>query len=598
MTRPPAPAGWRFLPPLQRTVGSIELVSAPASFPGRLAAWSDPSLVAPSIGSGRRLDGPSGVIELDAPERRGPTVSRALAPSTAPMVRAAPAPTGAAARDLAAEGDEEPVVEPRTELDAETAEAAAPPIATAIPTREPEGEHVAGPPAIPVASARPAAASMPAAAWTSGPSAGPGPIAAKPGRPIAQRIQQAVQRSARGRVAESAAASAPTPVQREAGARAVRPIDARPARQEPSLQPAMSTPEAAPPTPPSDPFLEPHLELPSSSPEATIDRLDPSGPMIQRTRLDPVAPVRGGGASPSDVVEATEVAARQSAPPTPGGVAPGVLQGAPDAPQPVGLGRPGPSRAHSDLPEAPIRAARVALPERVEPFAPVQPLTFEAPGVAGSPAPAAADEPETPAWSTLPTSAPRASAAVVDLQRRTWEVDDAPPLPARWVDRTPVPVGAPDAGEPGSGRRPAPTLRFGEPSRQAEPVGALPLQRLPVARSWPEPAGGSAPARPLPRPAVRVGSPATAEDPVVQREGPDGAGPPPVPPEPVAMEAPPAGGAPAAGTAGGPAAPPQVPTSREDLDRLAAGLMPALLWRIKAELVTERERRGVRSNRF
>jgi hypothetical protein len=65
----------------------------------------------------------------------------------------------------------------------------------------------------------------------------------------------------------------------------------------------------------------------------------------------------------------------------------------------------------------------------------------------------------------------------------------------------------------------------------------------------------------------------------------------------VPVDAPPAGGAPApAGGAAG--APPQAPPSREDLDRLAASLMPALLWRIKAELVTERERRGVRSDRF
>ncbi|MDQ1531603.1 MAG: hypothetical protein QOE37_1708, partial [Microbacteriaceae bacterium] len=192
---PPAPAGWSFLPPLQRTIGPIELVSAPAAFPGRLAAWTDPSFVAPSIGSGRRLDGPSGVIELDPPERRAPTVvSRSLAASTAPVVRAAPALIGAPAPDVLDEDAAAP--NPSGQDGAVSAEELGPPIPEPEPEPQAESESESEAargveaPTADHAPERPAptAAARVSEAPETGP-AGSGLV-----RPTAQRLQRAVQR--------------------------------------------------------------------------------------------------------------------------------------------------------------------------------------------------------------------------------------------------------------------------------------------------------------------------------------------------------------------------------------------------------------------
>lgn len=61
---PVPPAGWAFLPPLQRTVGSMELTHHPEHFAGSLAAWSNPSFTG-SMGHLVTADAPPGVIDVD-----------------------------------------------------------------------------------------------------------------------------------------------------------------------------------------------------------------------------------------------------------------------------------------------------------------------------------------------------------------------------------------------------------------------------------------------------------------------------------------------------------------------------------------------------
>ena len=399
-----------------------------------------------------------------------------------------------------------------------------------------------------------------------------------------------------GPAAEPGAGPVPIRVQRgtERGGAVVRPMDPRRSDDDPATPSLGSSPEDATPTP----ILEPQLDLPSSrQPSTTSDGSDSAGPLLQRAPLDSIAHGPGRVARPSGVVDATQAPDRQPSVQPPGAVAPGVVQRATVVPQPVRADPPvdpEPYRGRSDLPVTPM------LSGLGEPSTLAEPLTSGGPLATAGPAPY-----QRQTWSGLPSAAPRTSATVIDLQRRTPESDAAPSSSERELDRMPASIGLPEVGEPGSGRRPAPTLRIGEPSRRPESVDFHPLQRLPIARSWPEPDTGSAVVHPHGTgPTGRAGSPVTGspvtrEDSVVQRAESDGAEPAVAPPEPIAVDAPPAGGTPAASTsAGAAAAPPQAPTSREDLDRLAASLMPALLWRIKAELVTERERRGVRSDRF
>src|SRR5688500_14788813 len=61
---PVPPAGWAFLPPLQRTVGSMELTHHPERFVGSLAAWSNPSFTG-TMSHVVTADAPPGVIDVD-----------------------------------------------------------------------------------------------------------------------------------------------------------------------------------------------------------------------------------------------------------------------------------------------------------------------------------------------------------------------------------------------------------------------------------------------------------------------------------------------------------------------------------------------------
>lgn len=63
--RPPVPpAGWAFLPPLQRTIGTMELAHGPARFASSLTAWANPSFTGP-MSHLVTADAPPGVIDLD-----------------------------------------------------------------------------------------------------------------------------------------------------------------------------------------------------------------------------------------------------------------------------------------------------------------------------------------------------------------------------------------------------------------------------------------------------------------------------------------------------------------------------------------------------
>jgi hypothetical protein len=90
---PVSPAGWAFLPPLQRTLGSIELTTRPETFPHELPAWRNPSFTGTLTHLVSR-DAPSGVIDGDgaghpATVAGGPELSLAIAPRSTPVQRSA-----------------------------------------------------------------------------------------------------------------------------------------------------------------------------------------------------------------------------------------------------------------------------------------------------------------------------------------------------------------------------------------------------------------------------------------------------------------------------------------------------------------------------
>ncbi|MDQ0821178.1 hypothetical protein QFZ79_003552 [Arthrobacter sp. V4I6] len=94
------PAGWAFLPPLQRTIGSVQLTSDPGRFAGALSSWGDPSF------TGRMshlvsAQAPPGVIDVDgggpvpaAAEYPSGSGEMTLLPPPAPRVRPTPAGYG------------------------------------------------------------------------------------------------------------------------------------------------------------------------------------------------------------------------------------------------------------------------------------------------------------------------------------------------------------------------------------------------------------------------------------------------------------------------------------------------------------------------
>lgn len=58
------PAGWAFLPPLQRTTTNMQLVSEPDRFTGALASWGDPSFTSP-MAHLVSTAAPAGIIDVD-----------------------------------------------------------------------------------------------------------------------------------------------------------------------------------------------------------------------------------------------------------------------------------------------------------------------------------------------------------------------------------------------------------------------------------------------------------------------------------------------------------------------------------------------------
>lgn len=60
----PSPAGWAFLPPLQRTIGEPHLTTSPVAFPQQLPAWRNPSMTG-AMAHVVSAEAPSGVIDGD-----------------------------------------------------------------------------------------------------------------------------------------------------------------------------------------------------------------------------------------------------------------------------------------------------------------------------------------------------------------------------------------------------------------------------------------------------------------------------------------------------------------------------------------------------
>lgn len=79
---PPSPAGWAFLPPLQRTLGDLETTTAPRRFTDRLPTRTDPSFTG-TMSHLVTADAPPGVIDLDGPDA-GPVPGR-TGPASAPV---------------------------------------------------------------------------------------------------------------------------------------------------------------------------------------------------------------------------------------------------------------------------------------------------------------------------------------------------------------------------------------------------------------------------------------------------------------------------------------------------------------------------------
>ncbi|MFI7482640.1 hypothetical protein ACH9EU_09495 [Kocuria sp. M1R5S2] len=96
----PSPAGWAFLPPLQRTVGELATTTAPHRFPDRLPTRNDPSFTG-TMSHLISADAPAGLIDLDGPDAgpapeppgsTGRSVEMTLLPPPAPPAAGASRP--------------------------------------------------------------------------------------------------------------------------------------------------------------------------------------------------------------------------------------------------------------------------------------------------------------------------------------------------------------------------------------------------------------------------------------------------------------------------------------------------------------------------
>jgi hypothetical protein len=94
------PAGWAFLPPMQRTIENMQLISEPNRFTGALTAWGDPSFTNP-MAHLVSTAAPGGIIDVDGggPVRSDSgfppsSVEMTLLPPPAPGSRPAPRKAG------------------------------------------------------------------------------------------------------------------------------------------------------------------------------------------------------------------------------------------------------------------------------------------------------------------------------------------------------------------------------------------------------------------------------------------------------------------------------------------------------------------------
>jgi len=362
----PAPMGWAFLPPLQRTLGTIEPVTAPLAFPRQLPAWRDPRHVASGLTHVVSPEAPSGIVDGDGRGGAEPRhVSRAveltlLPPSPPAVQRATGRRTPATPLTSAATVPGLPAVQRAAVAEAPPRRATAEPEAAAADAAEAGSDGGAEPthseePVVSTTEADVAVApptAPPAHAQRSVTPSPPRPELALPSQPAATPVGRTVAAPHTPRP-PTVTVSGPAPeppgepvvdrgstVQRSVAAASPRPVAERPATGRPRLSlgpPMTSVPSSAvaerppepatqhTPDPPSDDVLEPSPDValappppPDAGPDLTLPSVQPARDLPPAPPEPPDAPLSAPAAPqlPDDVRATVEVAEPSSPTPT------------------------------------------------------------------------------------------------------------------------------------------------------------------------------------------------------------------------------------------------------------------------------------------
>jgi hypothetical protein len=329
------PTGWAFLPPLQRTIGSVQLTSDPRRFAGALSSWDDPSFTGPMTHL-VSAQAPPGVIDVDGggpvPGNGGYTaasVEMTLLPPPAPRVRPTPDRYGGV-----------PMTAQRTESDGGTLEGGS------LLAAEPDAFQVLHVDALPLQA-------LPVQASDSSPE----PAVSAPASEV-EASGPSRPRHTDGSISDGGATCVPLP-----SAPAVQRASSGPTDSSPSFRPAPHTSKLGLGMPLS--FSEPAASaepFPGTSPgpfplpvqrASTPDSPAPPAPLPavedgDRDAVDAVLPDAGAGI----VNEATDVEATLS-PPSEDASAPllsAIVPAAPPDPLSHGeSGEAGPSRSASEV---------------------------------------------------------------------------------------------------------------------------------------------------------------------------------------------------------------------------------------------------------
>ena len=662
--RPPAPMGWAFLPPLQRTLAGIEPITRPQEFPHELPAWRNPSYTAPELTHAVSPDAPSGIIDGDGGRATGSPVMRqpvavelALLPPARPSVQRAVRRRGAALtsapetpglpvvhRSAVADEPAPPTVEADSALDGGS-------VAEPPDHQEPPSPAVAESPIV--------SRSMDAPSDSAEPMAGPATGLATSARPPDLALTRtppgppSVEPSQKVRPATSAQLPA---VQRSGPSHSVPPTPVT----SPTLRPRLSLgpPMASPPPTAVDAPLEEHPD-PGPLPGQVAPPEEPAS--VQAAHTEPVAPE----APPAPEETAISVDSPLW------GTPPATLMPATEAPTPIDGPEPGTAGASSVRPAAPtadfpIVSRSVAKPPydaaASPPSAPAPVQRNLAEHTAPSPTPAPLPPGPPPVPMRPPAIAEDGVGTATNVAPFTVpEVPEAPstgsfdlPVVARSTALTDT-IGATPLISAAAPTAPRPILSRGGSVAPGTLPAAVPVQRQSTTPTTPTIAAARPPVTPRARPAETVGLPvpgsaaatsspalvpleAATDQPAVQltlargaEPAPTQAGPTsggqvddslfatgfaalqrtvtidevttPAPPGPAQSSEPgPSNGAtdtatPAGSASAGPgAAGAGAPATPEQVEALAGKLWPSVLRRIRAELLVDRERIGLRTD--